>query len=525
MVLFNYLIFLVPCLLTNAINIPCTPKNFGTSEIPKIVCVCTKSKCDTLQNFDPSELTTTIGIITTTQAGKRFEKTLQAKQSVNKQMEAVDAIIHINITEQYQQIIGFGGAFTDSFGININKLTTPARNRLMYGYFSKEGLEYTIARVPIGSTDFSTSVYSYDEVVDDFELKNFNLTTEDFTLKIPYIKEAVIYSGNTLKLYASAWAPPAWMKTNNKQDGGAPLKGEVGGQYYETWSNYYIKFFEAYQKQGINFWGVTSGNEPTSGNFKDYAWQSLLFTPKTQKEFLKTNLGPKIRSNPSFKNMKIMILDDDREVLPAWADDVLEDSEMDKYVDGVGVHWYMDNIFPASNLEETYKKHPTKFVLGTEACTGSTIFSKGPIPGNWNRGESYLFSIIDYLNHYASGWTDWNFALDMDGGPSWAKNNVDAPILIDAHNQQFYRQPMFYALGHVSKFVKPGGVRIYSKLSKQIIGVEIVSVKNLDGTKATVILNKNNYDLKFQFDVVGSSSNDVGVIAVEKFSFTTVVWK
>lgn len=170
------------------------------------------------------------------------------------------------------------------------------------------------------------------------------------------------------------------MKTNGKMKGGAPLKGEIPGPYYETWGNYFVKFLESYYSQDIQFWGVTAQNEPTSGLDPFYGWQTMLFTPETQRDFIKLYWGPKIKNNPKFKDTKIMILDDDREVLPYWADVVLEDNETESYVYGVGIHWYQDE-FSVYNIKKTYERHPTKFLLATEACNIWFGHDRGGKPG------------------------------------------------------------------------------------------------------------------------------------------------
>lgn len=52
------------------------------------------------------------------------------------------------------------------------------------------------------------------------------------------------------------------------------------------------------------------------------------------------------------------------------------------------------------------------------------------------------------LEHWVTGWTDWNLALNMEGGPNWVHNNVDSPVIVNAEKDEFYKQPMFYAMGH-----------------------------------------------------------------------------
>lgn len=120
--------------------------------------------------------------------------------------------IQIDASTRYQPIIGFGGSFTDAAGINLNKLSPGTRKQIIQQYYGKNGIEYTIGRVPIASCDFSTHQYSYVDEKDDFELKTFKLAQEDFEAKIPYIIQALNFTNNQLKLFASPWSPPAWFK-------------------------------------------------------------------------------------------------------------------------------------------------------------------------------------------------------------------------------------------------------------------------------------------------------------------------
>lgn len=122
--------------------------------------------------------------------------------------------ISVNEKKLYQTFKGFGAAFTDSAGINMMNLPASMRETILRQYFSPDGLGYTLGRVPIASCDFSTHEYSYDDVVGDLAMNNFNLTQEDFTYKIPFIKRAQQLSNNKLKLFATPWSAPGWMKTN-----------------------------------------------------------------------------------------------------------------------------------------------------------------------------------------------------------------------------------------------------------------------------------------------------------------------
>ena len=108
--------------------------------------------------------------------------------------------------------------------------------------------------------------------------------------------------------------------------------------------------------------------------------------------------------------------------------------------------------------------------------------------GDWNRGERYINNIIEDLNHWVVGWTDWNLVLDRQGGPNWAGNFVDAPIIVDPSKGEFYKQPMYFAMAHISRFITPGSVRI--QLSHSDTSVQAVAVSRPDSTVAVVFLNK-----------------------------------
>lgn len=152
--------------------------------------------------------------------------------------------VKIDASQQFQQMLGFGGAFTDSVGINLNKIPQNSKDTILKQYFSlNDGIGYTIGRVPMASCDFSTHPYSYADVENDFTLDHFNLTEEDFILKIPHILQAMKLTdpGEKLKLFSTPWSAPGWMKTNGQMKGGGDLKGSVNGQYYQTWSKYFVR--------------------------------------------------------------------------------------------------------------------------------------------------------------------------------------------------------------------------------------------------------------------------------------------
>ena len=137
------------------------------------------------------------------------------------------------------------------------------QDQLLNLYYGKEGIEYSIGRVPIGSCDFSTSVYSYAESENDYELDGFSIDVDKSStsgFKLQFIQRVLKISEYPLKLFASPWAPPAWMTTTNSTTGNPTLRDEP--EVYASWALYFAKFFESYRNEGVEFWGVTTQNEP-----------------------------------------------------------------------------------------------------------------------------------------------------------------------------------------------------------------------------------------------------------------------
>lgn len=479
------------------------------------MCVCNSTYCDDIEPIVAVPYGFAV-VVASSLSGLRFQKTT-APLLAGRSSDVVT--ISVDARKTFQPIIGFGGAFTDSVGINLASLSEKTRGRLLSSYFGKNGLEYNLARVPIASTDFSTREYSYADTADDLAMKHFALAQEDLQYKIPHILTAANLTGGNIRLFASPWSAPGWMKTNGHMKGGGSLRGEVNGKYYRAYAKYLVKFFEEYFRNGVRFWGMTLQNEPSSGTLPFYGWQTMFFTPRMQRDFVKVTLGPMFESSKVTKDLKVMALDDNRMWLPGWADTIFDDPEAAKFVDGIGVHWYLNALASAEVLTTTHNRHPEKFILATEACAGSFL-KHGPIMGDWYRAEEYAADIITDLNNFVSGWTDWNMCLDEQGGPSWVGNFVDSPIIVNATADEFYKQPMFYAMGHFSKFFKADALRVQADVtgSSKVMATATV----YKGRRAVTILNRLTSS-------VTAVLNDVValhhlLLTIEPNSIVSVIW-
>ena len=234
-----------------------------------------------------------------------------------------------------------------------------------------------------------------------------------------------------------------------------------------------------------------------SGLIPGFPFNCMAFTPWLQRDFIKLDLGPRLEAagfGPS--KLKLMIMDDQRYLLPKWAEVVLSDPEAAKYVAGIAFHWYGNSLAPPIILDKTREKHPNTFLLATEATEGSTFFIPDHvIMGSWERGENYAHDILDDLLHWTSGWIDWNMALNTQGGPTWMNNFCDSPIIVNASAQEFYKQPMFYALGHFSKFLPPDSLRVGIRFERFDLfnRLEAGAFVDPNGSSVVFVMNRENH--------------------------------
>uniref|UniRef100_A0A8C4XKA5 Glucosylceramidase n=1 Tax=Falco tinnunculus TaxID=100819 RepID=A0A8C4XKA5_FALTI len=342
--------------------------------------------------------------------------------------------------------------------------------------------------------------------------------------QIPILRAAQAVAKRPLSLYASPWTSPVWMKTNGAMTGRGTLKGSPGDKYHQAWAKYFIRFLDEYAKYNLTFWAVTAGNEPTAGEIVFYPFQCLGFSPEHQRDFIAQDLGPAL-ANSSHRNVQLIILDDQRVMLPYWAQVVLKDPVAASYISGIGIHWYLDFLAPIDlTLSITHHLFPDYFLLSTEASTGSYFWEPRVVLGGWDRGSKYSHSILTNLNNYVTGWTDWNLALDLEGGPNWSKNYVDSPIIVDSSKDVFYKQPMFYHLGHFSKFIPEGSQRVGLAVSKKCrrCDLEHSAFLRPDGAIVLVVLNRSPVDVSF-----GVSDPRVGFIeaTAPSDSIQTFLWR
>jgi glucosylceramidase len=414
-------------------------------------------------------------IVTSKDTGDKLsDKGLVSFQKIKD--EEVD--IKLDTTKQYQTILGFGGALTEAAAYTLSKMSEDRRKEVIESYFHQEnGIGYSLGRVHIHSCDFSLGNYTYVQD-DDVELKTFDIA-RDRKWVLPLIKDAEKVRGEKLELLASPWSPPAWMKTNKEMNRG----GKLLPQYRDTWAKYYTKFIKAYEQEGINIWGISVQNEPAAVQ----TWDSCIYTAEEERDFVRDNLGP-IMHQEGHQDVKVLIWDHNRDIMIERASTVLLDKEAAKYVWGTGFHWYVSEAF--ENVGKVHELFPDKHLLFTEGCQEG-----GVKLGAWFTGERYGRNMIGDLNNWAEGYIDWNIVLDETGGPNHVNNLCDAPIIADTRTNKLHYNSSYYYIGHFSKFIKPGAVRI--GLSSNNPKIQSTAFLNKDGSIVVVAMNEKDEDISF----------------------------
>jgi glucosylceramidase len=429
----------------------------------------------------------------------RITNTDNLKFSVLKQPVETQTCIFVDPNKTFQTFLGIGGAITDASAEVFAKLSKEKQQEFLNAYFSKDkGIGYSLIRTNIHSCDFSSDMYTYVNE-GDADLKTFSIE-HDQKFKIPLIKKATETAGGKLTLFASPWSPPAFMKdTKNMLKGGKLLP-----EYYQSWANYYVKFINAYQKEGIPVWGLTVQNEPMAVQ----KWESCIYTAEEERDFLKNYLGPTL-SKAGLGDKKITVWDHNRDLMTQRATTILDDPQANKYVWGIGFHWYEswsggEPMF--ENVGAVNEMYPNKNLLFTEGCNEKFDANKYQL---WKNGERYGKSMINDFNNGTVGWTDWNILLDEKGGPNHVGNFCFAPIHADTKTGELIYTPSYYFIGHFSKFIGKEAKRISSVSSRsQLI---TTSFLNQDGKVITVVMNQSNKKVTYNL-CIGTNASEVTIL-------------
>jgi glucosylceramidase len=416
--------------------------------------------------------------------------------------------VFVDPEKTFQTFLGIGGALTDAAAETFAKLPESQQEELLRAYYNTDsGIGYALARTNINSCDFSSASYTYvDE--GDKELESFSIA-HDLEFKIPLIKQAMAASGNALKLFASPWSPPAFMKDNDDMLHG----GKLLPDYAHSWALYYTKFIKSYREEGVPVWGITIQNEPMATQI----WESCIYQADDERDFLKNYLGP-VMVEEGLGDVNIIVWDHNRDLIVQRAEAIFDDPDAAQYAWGTGFHWYEDwsgGVQMYDNVALVNRLYPDKHLLFTEG-TPANFEANGY--ERWDLGEDYGRSMIHDFNSGAEGWTDWNILLDEQGGPNHVGNFCFAPIHADTRTGELIYTNSYYYIGQFSKFIRPGAKRILASPSRSMLLA--TAFINEDGQVAVVVMNPTERGGQYYLTV---GSNSVAVRTLPH-SIQTVVF-
>jgi O-Glycosyl hydrolase len=408
--------------------------------------------------------------LTTSDGNKTLTRQVDLVFSRNSAARTPDAI-NLDSGKRYQEIVGFGAALTDASAILIHNLPATQRDALLKELFGREneGLDFSFTRLTMGASDFSTHHYSFDDQpkgAKDPELKSFSIDPNRADI-LPVIKAALAVNPD-LKVMASPWSAPGWMKSSDSL-----IQGSLLPEAYPAYADYFRRYIEAYAAEGVPIYALTIQNEP---HFEPTDYPGMRVTPQSRAAFIGGWLGPLLaRTHPD-----VRILDWDHN----WDEPqsplaVLADPTAAHYVTGVAWHCY-NGTPPAQGT--VHDAHPDKETWFTE-CSG----------GDWVAAKDALVSsagtLVETVRYWSKGALLWNIALDEKHGPHLGGcDNCRGVVTIDSATGRITRTVDYYALGHLSRFVAPGAVRIEAGQAPKDLNT--VAFRNKDGSTVVVAVNR-----------------------------------
>ncbi|CAE7941579.1 GBA, partial [Symbiodinium necroappetens] len=422
--------------------------------------------------------------------------------------------IRVDIQQSDQVILGFGGAFTEASALVFQGLHPDLQKEVLELYFGDLGIGYSLGRVHINSCDFSMGNYSFDDIPEDHDLVHFDYSlARDAKAVIPMIRGAqklVRSSGGKLRLMASPWSPPAWMKMNGAMNGShSPGLRE---DCRDAWARYFASWIDAYKQHGIQIWAVSVQNEPEH----NAPWEACCYTAGEEAAFIAGHLGPTLQA--LHPEVGIFAFDHNKDHVHDWACQLFRDQAAVPFVRGIAFHWYAGDHF--EKVRHTHEDFPSAVLLPSEACYERHRWKSGSslLQGDWSFGEGYAHDIMGDLNAGGAGWIDWNLLLNEDGGPNHVGNVCDAPLIASLTEQQIHLHPQFFFLGHFAKYIRPGSKRLltsvrntprymgatrrYGTCSAQD-GLQAAAFVRPDGLVATVVLNAADLPVSFKLQMPG----------------------
>ena len=405
--------------------------------------------------------------LTDPEGSARFEE--QTSNLAFTRATEIQPTIEVDDNRSFQTIDGFGFCLTGGSARHLVRMSLGARSALLKELFSTggTGIGTSYLRVTIGASDLNDHAYSYDDLPagqTDPDLVKFSLDPDRAEV-IPVLKE-ILAIDPTLKILASPWSPPAWMKTNQDFVGGS-----LDPKFYDSYAKYFVKYIRGMGAEGIPIDAITVQNEPLHPKNNP----SMLMLAPEQDEFIKHHLGPAL--GQAGIRTKIILYDHNAD-RPDYPLSILNDPDARKFVDGSAFHLYRGPIEALSKVHDAY---PDKNLYFTEQWVGA--------PGNLLADLDWHVKtlIIGATRNWSRTVLEWNLASNPELTPHTDRGGCTQCLgAITIDGDRVVRNPAYYIIAHASKWVRPGSVRIASNEPESLPNV---AFKNPKGNKVLIVVN------------------------------------
>jgi len=407
--------------------------------------------------------------------------------------------VYFNDQIQFQQIEGFGYTLTGGSAYLLHQMPVQNRLAILKELFGRgpNDLNVNYLRISIGASDLDATVFSYDDLQEgevDPDLIKMTIA-KDQEFLVPILKEIQSIQPN-LKLIASPWSPPVWMKDNGKSKGGHLLS-----KYYETYAQYFVKYIQLMRAEGLQINAVTIQNEPEHGGNNP----SMLMTAVEQNTFIKNHLGPAFKKQGL--QTEIVIWDHNADN-PNYPIQILNDSVTKSFISASAFHLYLGH---ESALSKLHQAHPDKKIYFTEQWTGA----RGSFAGDFMWHMEHI--VIGTMTNWSSMVLEWNLANDPTYGPHTPGGCTECLGALTIDGSDLKRNVSFYIIGQVAPFIPAGSARIQTKSSNAQI--KSIGFKRPDGKKVLVALNTGK-ETVFTIDFEQKKYN----FTLPEKSASTIVW-
>ena len=409
---------------------------------------------------------------------------------------AAENAIVLDPEKKYQEILGFGAAFTDASCYMFNQLSPAAREKLFHELFHPSELGLNVCRTCIGSSDYSTKVYGYDEGEPDLELQRFSIE-HDREYILPMMRQARAVNPD-LFLFSSPWSPPGWMKA-----GGSMLGGSMRKKYLPNYAQYFLKFLQAYAAEGVEVQAVTPQNEVDTD--QDGRMPACLWAQEYEIEFVGKHLGPLLAQNNV--GTKIWVLDHNYNL---WGRAVaeLDNPDVRKYCNAIAWHGYVGT---PEMMTKAHEMHPDAEMYWTE---GGPDYTAPDYLTDWAQWGKTFTAV---LRNWCRSITGWNLALDEQGRPNIGPFPCGGLVTIHSQTREITRSGQYWAFAHFSRSIRRGARRFESQCA--LADVDHVAFENPGGQRVLVVTNAGAAR-EVVLRMGGMASN----VRLESGSVTTFVW-